>query len=133
MELPEAGTTRLSASKLKAWREAKLNEQGGVCLLTHYPIPTGKAVADHDHETGHIRGVISRGANSMLGVIENNRKRFGLSWPEVYALCRNLQVYRDSDHTVNPIYPTHKTEDEKRLVRNAKARASRAKKKEQSC
>ena len=121
---------RLTASKLKAWREAKLKEQGGVCLLTHYRIPEGAAVADHCHTTGHIRGVISRGANSMLGAIENSRKRFGLSWPEVYALGRNLQGYVEGDATLNPIYPTHKTPDEKRIRRNKLAVAARKAKKE---
>lgn len=122
-------TERLTVSKLKVWREAKLKAQGGVCLLTHYPIPEGKAVADHCHDTGHIRGVLSRGANSMLGVIENNRKRFGLSWPEVYALGRNLQGYVEGDASANPVYPSHKTEDEKRIRRNTQARKARAAKK----
>lgn len=126
-------SVKLPASKLKAWREAKLKEQGGVCMLTHYPIPEGKAVADHCHDTGHIRGVLSRGANSLLGVIENNRKRFGLSWPEVYALGRNLQEYVEAPATANPIYPTHRTAEEKVIRRNTQARKARAAKKEAAC
>lgn len=109
-----------------------LEAQGGVCAITHYPLAAKDAVTDHCHETGHIRGVIHRGVNSLLGKLENNRKRYGVSAPMMYAMGRNLEAYLTSDHTVNPLYPTHKTEDEKRLVRNAKARAARAKKKELS-
>ena len=123
---------RLTASKLKAWREAQWEAQGRRCALTGYPLALTDAVADHDHETGHIRGVIHRGVNSLLGKLENGYRRYGVSRPMMYAMGTGLRSYLERDHRVNPIYPTHKTPDEKRLVRNAKARADRAKKKELS-
>lgn len=124
--------TRLKTTQLKAWREAQWEAQGRRCALTGYPLALADAVADHDHETGHVRGVIHRGVNSLLGKLENGYRRYGVSRPMMYALGTGLRSYLEQDHTVNPIYPTHKTEDEKRLVRNAKARAARAKKKELS-
>lgn len=124
---------KLKTTQLKAFREAMLGAQGGVCAITHYPLASKDAVLDHCHSTGHVRGVIHRGVNSLLGKLENNHKRYGVSAPMMYAMGRNLEAYLTHNFTNNPLHPTHKTEDEKRLVRNAKARAARAKKKEQSC
>ena len=123
---------KLKTTQVKAYREKMLAEQGGVCALTHYPLALGDAVLDHDHATGLVRGVIHRGANSLLGKLENNHKRYGVSKPMLFAIGRNLEVYLTRSFESNPLHPTHKTDDEKRLVRNAKARAARAKKKEQS-
>ena len=129
-----ANTQRLSAGKLKEWREAQWEAQGRRCALTGYTISLAEAVADHDHATGHIRGVIHRGANSLLGKLENSYRRYGVSLPMVYALGRNLEAYLSQDHTVRPHYPTHRTEDEKRELRNKRARDARAKKqKEAAC
>lgn len=119
-------SVRLTATQLKAYREAKLREQGGRCALTHYPLSPADAVVDHCHVTGHIRGVIHRGANALLGKIENNHKRYGVSLPMVYALGRNLEAYLSQDHTARPHYPTYRTEEEKRLKRNKAARDRRA-------
>ena len=58
--------TYLPQNKIKEYRE------------THKPIScpildvkTDDWVLDHDHQTGLVRGVISRQANSLLGKIEN--------------------------------------------------------------
>ena len=123
---------KLKTTQVKAYREKMLAEQGGVCALTHYPLDPSDAVLDHDHATGLVRDVIHRGANSLLGKLENNHKRYGVSKPMMFAIGRNLEAYLSRSFEANPLHPTHKTEDEKRLVRNAKARAARAKKKEQS-
>lgn len=58
--------TYLPQNKIKEYRE------------THKPIScpildikTDDWVVDHDHQTGLVRGVISRQANSLLGKVEN--------------------------------------------------------------
>lgn len=121
---------KLKTTQVKAYREKMLAEQGGVCALTHYPLAPGDAVLDHCHTTGFVRGVIHRGANSLLGKLENGYRRYGVSKPMMFAMGRNLEAYLTRSFEANPLHPTHKTPDEKRLVRNAKARAARAKKKE---
>ena len=126
-------SVKLPASKVKAYREAMLTEQGGVCALTHYPLAAGDAVLDHCHKTGHIRGVIHRGVNSLLGKLENNAPRYGVSTPMMMAMGANLRDYLGQDHTVNPLHYTHRTEDEKRIRRNTQARKLRAAKKEATC
>ena len=44
-----------------------------------------------------------------------------------------IGAYLSRDYSANPFYPTHRTEDEKRELRNKRARAARAKKKGTEC
>lgn len=122
---------RLKQSEIAPTREALLARQGGVCGLTHYPLSSEKAVLDHDHATGHVRAAVHRGANSLLGKIENNYKRYGMTLPEVIALGKNLGAYLTKNYGDMPLHPTHKSEDEKRIARNTRARKTRAVKKAQ--
>ena len=110
-----------------------LKEQNGNCAICGQPIEAGKEVLDHCHKTGVVRGVLHRGCNSMLGVIENNAPRYELTNPvRMERFLRNLTAYRRAYTSVtNPlIHPTFKTVDEKRDLRNARARRTRAKAKE---
>ena len=124
---------RLTQAATKAYREAKLREQGGRCALTGYTISVTEAVLDHDHATGHVRGVLHRGVNSLLGKIENNHKRYGVSLPMLRAMAPAIADYIQRDYSNNPYYPTHRTEDEKRELRNKRAREARARKLEALC
>jgi len=103
-------------------------EQEGRCALCFEPIAAGEAVADHDHATGQMRGVLHRGCNAMLGHIENNRPRHKLtSIPRLTRFLAGVVGYlyrKRSDDT--PLYPTHKTPDQKRELRNKRARRARA-------
>ena len=133
MEPTPARPARLSASKLKEWREATWLAQGKRCAITGYSISLSEAVADHDHATGHVRGVLHRGVNSLLGKIENNHKRYGVSLPMLRAMAPAVAAYIEKDYSANVFYPTHRTEDEKRELRNKRARDARAKKKGTEC
>lgn len=120
---------RLSAAKLKVWREATLAAQKNVCALCGMPMTSSDvAVADHDHTTGQLRGVLHRSCNALLGNIENNRVRYGLrSDSQLAGMLRNVVPYlllRRDDET--PLYPSHRTPEEKRVARNTKARKARA-------
>ena len=120
---------RLTQAAVKGYREAKLKEQGGRCALTGYTLSPTEAVLDHCHTTGHCRGVLHRGINSLLGKIENNHKRYGVSLPMLRAIAPAVAEYITRDYSANVYYPTHRTEDEKRVARNLKARKLRASKK----
>lgn len=120
---------RLTAKTLKEWREATWLAQDKRCAITGYSISAAEAVADHCHKTGHCRGVLHRGVNSLLGKIENGMPRFGVSVPLLRAMAPAVADYLAKDYSENPYYPTHRTEDEKREARNAKARKARAAKK----
>lgn len=127
-------TTKLTASSLRAYRTRLLAMQENTCVLCEHVIST--PVLDHDHKTGACRAVLCRGCNAMLGHIENNRVRHGLI--DDFKLNRMLnntvtyiKHYRDSAEQ-QPTHPTHKTEEEKRLLRNKRAKLKRQLSKEQS-
>lgn len=123
-------SVKLKTAQIKAVREQMLKNQGGKCALTGLPLAPDKAVLDHCHKTGHVRGVIHRGVNSLLGKLENNMARYGVSHTELYAMGRGLDAYLRANYFNNPLHPTHKSEDEKRIRRNTLARKRRVEKKE---
>lgn len=122
--------TKLKATQVKPVRESFLLKQGGRCAICQRTTPHKYARLDHDHHTGAVRAVLCNGCNCLLGKLENNAARFGVS--DIGLFTNGVAQYLRT-HAVNVsgyIHPTHKTEDEKRLARNDKARKARAKKKE---
>lgn len=117
---------RIKSREVAEVRAELLNKQSGRCAVCQLPIAKGKEVLDHDHSTGAIRGVLHAGCNSLLGKVENNYRRYGVQ--DVFAFVSGVAAYLRA-HAVNVtglIHPLHKTEDEKRLARNAAARKRRA-------
>lgn len=117
---------RLKTTQVADERIRRLLAQGGRCALSHYPLLPANAVLDHDHTTGHVRATLHRGVNSLLGKIENNYKRYGISFPQLIAMLKNAGEYLSKDYSANPLHPTHKTADEKRERTNMLARKRRA-------
>lgn len=121
---------RLKYTEVQDVRATLLSRQGGRCALCGLPCCKEDAVLDHDHRTGAIRGALHRGCNALLGKVENNAPRYGVR--DIAAFASGIAGYLRT-HMVNItglIHPTHKTEEEKRLLRNKRARLTRAKKKE---
>lgn len=119
---------RLTYAAVAVVRERMLAEQGGRCALCLRTIRKNP-VLDHDHATGAIRGVLHNGCNSLLGKIENNHKRYGIEDLSAFLMGTPTYLLRHRENRTGLLHPTHKTEDEKRLARNAKARKTRATKK----
>lgn len=124
---------RLTATQVKLLRVKYAAEQGNRCCLCQGQFGTKAPldpVLDHDHRTGAVRGVLHRGCNALLGKVENNAGRYGVR--EVVAFCHGLGPYLQQHMTniTGYLHPTHRTEDEKRIARNTKARKARALKKE---
>lgn len=119
---------RLKASEVAIIRARILAKQGGLCAIC--TLPCKKPCLDHDHATGAIRGVACSGCNALLGKLENNHKRYGVQ--NLAAFTNGCAAYLMA-HAVNLtgyLHNTFKTEDEKRIARNTKARTARAAKKE---
>lgn len=107
-----------------------IKEQGYQCLLCRMDLRKVEArnvCLDHCHKSGYVRGVLCRNCNGVLGKVENlatraKKDRTHLSWLE------NAVSFLQS-HSKAPVYPyihpTHKTENEKRVLRNKKARDRR--------
>lgn len=121
---------KLKRSEHAAVRVQMLSEQGGRCALCQLPLTAEQAVLDHDHGNGAVRGVLHRGCNGILGKIENGA-----------ALLRDLPAFvsgvapylrKHATNVTGLIYSEFKTADEKRELRNARARKARASKRGQT-
>ncbi|AMW36086.1 endonuclease VII [Xanthomonas phage XAJ24] len=126
---------RLTATQVKLVRVKIAAEQGNRCALCggQFGIKAPlDPVLDHCHTTGSVRGVLHRGCNSLLGKVENNGPRYGVR--DMLAFCGGLANYlrKHMTNITGYLHPTHKTEDEKRLLRNSRARKSRALKKKET-
>ena len=115
---------RLKPKEVAAFRKQQLEKQGGVCPLCLRPIEDA-GVLDHCHKTGLCRGTLHRSCNAFLGKLENGRVRYGLTDDETFrTYLENTLAYIHS--SLGVLHHTHRTEEEKRLRRNAKARKARA-------
>lgn len=121
---------KLKSTQIAATRARLLAEQGGRCALCRLSLTAANAVLDHDHDTGAVRAVLHRSCNAVLGKVENGAVRYCV--PNLIAFASGLGEYLRS-HAVNIsglIHPLHKTPDEKRLLRNKRARLKRVRSKE---
>lgn len=122
---------KIARTQMRAWTLQQLKKQGGKCLLCGDVIDASiprEAVADHDHNTGEIRGILHRSCNGGEGKVANAAGRWGaksMDYDKIVPWLKNLIAYLERPG-LGVMYPTHKTEDEKRLARNAKARKTRA-------
>ena len=123
--------TRLKTTQVAGVLSQVMKKQGGKCAICGHPFTQRDVpVLDHCHTKGYIRGALHNSCNGIEGRVKKlaQRGHTGIS-AEKYVI--GLGKYLD-EHTTpkyNYIPPSHKTEDEKRLARNKKARAVRAKKK----
>lgn len=100
-----------------------------MCALCRLPLPATSAVLDHNHSTGAIRASLHRGCNALLGKVENNAARYGVTDVSAFGAGLGSYLARHRTNITGLLHPSHKTEDEKRLLRNKRARTARASKK----
>ena len=117
--------SRIRVQDIKPLRELKLQEQQGLCALCGEPLKIEEAVLDHCHRSGFIRGVIHNKCNTLLGKIESFVHRY--KHPNVESFLRGCYLYMET--TTDIIHPTHRTDEERKLLRNKRARRARKSKK----
>lgn len=110
---------RIRHTQIKDTRNALLTKQCGICPLCGKTIDPENAVLDHDHHDGKIRATLHNGCNRLLGRIESNAPRNLVT--DVPAFLRNAAVYLEKP-SLDIYHPTWRTEEEKRLLRNKRAR-----------
>ena len=123
---------KLKHAQIAPARDKLVSQQGGLCPLCGAAM--GKAASkknpalDHDHITGIIRDALCINCNGLEGKIWNLLRRMKRGGAREVLV--NLQAYYER-HDKRPhgevIHPTHKTEAEKRLLKNKRARDKRAK------
>ena len=105
-----------------------VKKQKNRCAVCGKPFtPRDKPVLDHCHETGFIRGALHNSCNGAEGRVKTKAK-LGHAGVSAYDYLIGLGKYLDkhSKPQFQLIHPTHKTAEQKRLERNAKARKLRA-------
>ena len=128
---------KLTQKEIGPLRKGLAMQQSQRCGICGYELSLTnlgpkRPVLDHDHSTGFIRDVLHASCNSLLGKIENNAPRYGfVDGHRLRAFLRGVGNYMLRHETPQHewIHPTHKTAEEKRLAKNAKARKARAKRK----
>lgn len=117
-------TKRLTYSQVKPYRLTMLVEQGRMCALCGQPLAEDKAVLDHDHKEGHVRGVLHAGCNSLLGKLENNYRRYGVDNLHLFLAGASAYLVRGSriPSEERVLHPTFKTDEQKAEARRAAAR-----------
>jgi Recombination endonuclease VII len=118
---------RLKVSEIAVVRGRLSTEQGGLCALCKLPLT--RPCLDHDHSTGAVRGVLHSGCNALLGKVENNAARYGVTNISAFGSGVGAYLQRHQTNLTGLLHPTHKTDDEKRLLRNSRAVKARATKK----
>lgn len=119
---------RIKIGDIPAYRHKYSLDQGGKCWLCDIDLSTVTPCLDHDHESGRLRGVLCQNCNGIEGKIHNLARRGKRGKTKVDFLERILRYWNNfSGCPREYIHPTHKTEDEKRLRRNKKARERRKK------
>lgn len=120
---------KLKSTQVKPYRAQLLEAQHQNCAICGLPCPDEKAVLDHCHKGGHVRAVLHRSCNSLLGKLENNAPRYGMSFEQLVAFANGAGAYlvKHQENQTGFIHPTHFTPEEKAERRKAKAKRAREK------
>jgi hypothetical protein len=118
---------KIARTQMRAVVVKLLKEQNGVCYACKEPIDLKipkEGVLDHCHESGEIRGVMHRWCNGQLGKIENaaiRAKRGGTYKGWLVNAINHILTCK-----TGLMYPSHKTDEEKRAERALKEKKRRA-------
>lgn len=122
---------QLKPSEVASVLSQIVKRQKNRCAVCDKPFtPRDRAVLDHCHDTGFIRGALHNSCNGAEGRVKT-KARLGHKGVSAYEYLIGLGKYLEfhSKPQFPLIHPTHMTEDAKREMRNAKARRLRALKK----
>lgn len=118
---------RLANKDLPIVRAALMKKQNFTCPICKTKLTLQNVCQDHDHATGYLRGVLCRNCNGLEGklkTIATRGRRDSTLWEYLRAAADYWELHQVPQ--IPLLYPTHLTDDEKRVKRNAKARKKRA-------
>lgn len=126
---------RLKISEISAAKEVLLEQQDYLCSLCELDLSevvSRDICLDHSHTTGQIRAVLCRNCNSIEGRIWNFANRAKRDRTIFEWLIGMMEYIEYHENNLSGVYhPKYKTNDEKRLARNKKARLRRKKRKKE--
>lgn len=128
---------RIPRSQLLAVTMSILAKQGGKCPICGKMINTKVAgrssdyVADHDHKTGEIRGVLHRSCNAAEGKVANAAGAWGaksMEYENIIPFVKGLVTYWENaeKYGTGMMYPEHKTDEQKKEATSLKRRKAYA-------
>ena len=104
----------LERKNLKEFRLDLLKKQDFICPLCNTIIKEEDAALDHDHITGHIRGVLHLTCNAYEGVIQHKFRRSGVhKLTDIITYLENLIKYWNKDYSMNFLHPSEKPKEPK--------------------
>ncbi|MEH6358729.1 MAG: endonuclease domain-containing protein [Pseudomonadales bacterium] len=119
---------KLKVSETAGVLKQMVARQGHVCAVCDKGFTkTDGPVLDHCHKTGFIRGALHRSCNGGEGKVRVKAQwsHKGVTPDEfLIGLGKYLDVHKKPRYPL--IYHSHKSDDEQRLAKNAKARRKRA-------
>ena len=119
---------KLKVSETAGVLKQMVARQGHVCAICNKGFTkTDGPVLDHCHKTGFIRGALHRSCNGGEGKVRVKAQwsHKGITPDEfLIGLGKYLDIHKKPRYQI--IYHSHKSDDEKRLATNAKARRKRA-------
>lgn len=95
---------RLAQSDIKPLRDKLLKQQNYICPLCEHKIKN--PALDHNHTTGKVRMVLCRECNRILGKIESNYHRYGMTDQQLKIM--SPKVYDYLQIQTEYIHPTFK-------------------------
>jgi hypothetical protein len=120
---------RIKTKEIAGLRTKKILSQNGLCAICNINLDNTTPCLDHSHVTGKIRDVLCLNCNGIEGKIFNLCRRAKRETTEREFLLEINKYWikhseiKEGDY----IHPNHKTEDEKRISKNKKARNRRKK------
>lgn len=117
---------KITRTDIPTLREYLIRQQDGKCWLCSIDLALVKPCLDHDHETGHVRGVLCNNCNGIEGKITNLARRARRNGTKKQFLQKVLEYWDKPQNEA--IHPEFKNKDEKRLLRNKRARTKNKKK-----
>lgn len=129
---------KLTRAQVPKARELLLAQQGHKCLLCgcsfkeqtvkgRKRVQKYKPALDHCHSHGFVRGVLCVNCNGREGEIFNRARRCSRGGTPAEWLQKLVEYWlKHETPQTEYIHPDHKSEDDKRLERNAKERKKRA-------
>ena len=124
-------TQQLKPNQVASVLTQLVAKQGNKCAVCSRPFTKfDRPVLDHDHTTGFIRGALHNSCNGAEGRVKTKAclGHKGVS-PYEYIIGLGKYLEQHKARKMELRHPSHMSEEQKRLQRNAKARLARQRKK----